>query len=131
MCIVMVRFPNRSQDLCTCKGQFDICLFNFSPSKFIVTEIIVILFPPPSLKTEDQHVVAACFSPSCSHLGLTVSHHDSGTQLEFHKLPLSSWHTELNQYLEKIVATASAAGEGEGSQTTVGGQQEVYEIMSV
>lgn len=75
--------------------------------------------PPFSLQSEDHHIVAVRFSPTASHIGITVSHEDSGSQLEFHKLPLDSWHSQLNQYLEKLVAAKSAAEEGGESQPNV------------
>lgn len=102
------------------------CLYFYLPS------LTHSLTPPfallPFQKNEEQHYVSGHFSPSASHLGVTVSHADSGMQLEFHKLPLGSWHTQLNQYLDKIEAVKSAGEEGEGSQANV---QEVENTTTV
>ena len=50
---------------------------------------------------------------------MTVLHAESGVQLEFHKLPLDLWHTQLHQYLEKLAAAKSAASDGGESQVNV------------
>ena len=62
--------------------------------------------------------MAGQFSPTASHIGVTMSHPDSGNQLDFHKLPLDSWHTQLSQYLKKLEEAAMLSEEGEGNKTT-------------
>ena len=62
--------------------------------------------------------MAGQLSPTASHIGITVSHQDSGIQLDFHKLPLDSWHTQLNQYLEKLADAVKVAAE-EGGEATM------------
>ena len=59
------------------------------------------------------------FSPTASHIGITVWRTESGVQLELHKLPLDSWRTQLNQYLDKLAAAKSAANDGGESQADV------------
>ena len=68
------------------------------------------------------------FSPTVSHIGITVWQTESGVQLELHKLPLDSWHTQLNQYLDKLAATQSTADDGGEGQANVA---EVHWLLDV
>lgn len=63
--------------------------------------------------------MAGRFSPTASHIGITLLHAESGVQLEFHKLPLDSWHAQLHQYLDKLAAAKSVASDGGESQVNV------------
>ena len=49
------------------------------------------------------------FSPSCSHLGVTVSQGDTAVHLDLYQVPLDSWHSELSQYMERLAAAMANA----------------------
>ncbi len=49
------------------------------------------------------------FSLSCSHLGVTVSQGESGVHLDIYLVPLDSWYTELNQYMDRLAAAMANA----------------------
>lgn len=59
------------------------------------------------------------FSPSCSHLGVTVSQGESGVHLDLYIIPLDSWHTELNQYMDRLAAAMATVAPTEDTQINV------------
>ena len=81
-----------------------------------ISHIIVIMHTLPRssyyIQSEEHQIVAGQLSPTCSHIGVTVSHPESGVHLQFHQLPVDSWHTELTQYMDKLAAAIATAAEG-------------------
>ena len=57
------------------------------------------------------------FSPSCSHLGVTVSQGDTAVHLDLYQVPLDSWHSELSQYMERLAAAMANALHTDDPQT--------------
>lgn len=95
------------------------CICSISPQVKFTNYAQIVSFFFVSPQAENPCAVVGQFSPTASHIGITVWKTESGVQLELHKLPLDSWHTQLNQYLDKLAATKSPANDGGESRANV------------